>query len=104
MVVKLPSPRGEGGGHAPPGEGSLRPPTKIWLRLRRAAPPSQKTTDSVLLEILDQGFKRAVEISERAWRAKQAAKNSSARVTTPSLGAPPLLNQEGSFLTAPLLR
>jgi len=25
MVVKLPSPRGEGGGHAPPGEGSLLP-------------------------------------------------------------------------------
>ena len=26
LVIKPPSPRGEGGGHAPPGEGSLRQP------------------------------------------------------------------------------
>ena len=32
-----PSPRGEGGGHAPPGEGSLRQRITTWVRLHRAA-------------------------------------------------------------------
>src|ERR1019366_2373189 len=34
--INPPSPKGEGGGHAPPGEGSLRQPIAPWLRPRRS--------------------------------------------------------------------
>jgi hypothetical protein len=39
LEIKPPSPRGEGGGHAPPGEGSPRQPITTCWRLRRPVPP-----------------------------------------------------------------